>query len=101
MGMDMAERRRSMDAEDAEWVEAEAEQHKLMVGEALADATTPAAPSLTQQRRTSVDIAERRRSMDAEDAEWVEAEAEQHKLLVGDTTVQKGPSVNQQRRSSL
>lgn len=114
-----AERRRSMGTEDAEWVEAEVEQHAILENTAGPASTTlselgspeyeeegyhadllvpdnaaPAAPSEapsqidgdgsmpgTTERRKSMQEAERRRSMAEEDAEWMEAEAEQREIL--------------------
>merc|ERR1712159_882918 len=72
-----------------EYQEEEGYAMDTLVGEsdpapAPADApvlATDAPADADSQRRKSLEGAERRRSMDAEDAEWVAAEMEQKKLL--------------------
>lgn len=90
LSLSQSERKRSLGKEDAEWLEAEKEQLKIIDPAA---ATTqnmdtkkkdPVEPGLSvnAERKLSCIGAERRRSLGVEDSEWKEAEEEQQTILV-------------------
>jgi len=95
LSLQTSERKRSMGHEDAEWLEAEKEQLKMIdpakaaTKEAEAKQEKEGMP-VQAERKLSIVAAERRRSLGEEDSEWKEAETEQKKEL--ENTAPEGSS---------